>query len=340
MFPGDKMGTADDVQRALDDAQLALERGFALPDTVVPFGIEVVPDGQDRFRASHRDWEQMAAGRDVLQCLADCVKAEERQDRVLPLRDLRLTEYGELIRRVGHPDPCGTLAESRVLTEHAWRQLTGFAYSTSADGEERERRRVFPFGASQYLADPETPLVRRGSDVSYHLGRCPQSAQTLIRGRKRGDAAEIFAVLGPRYQTAADADKVAGILQQQQAHRLKGARGECMYKGGRWHLDLLWHSILPETSKVVAGEVFKAGIRVSSADDGSRGKEYVDRLVAAHHQEGGWTADPKHVITVADGVNAVSRAAHTYSWASPWMVQDQEEQAGALYQEVRVWRTN
>src|SRR5580658_5519615 len=36
-------------------------------------------------------------------------------------------------------------------------------------------------------------------------------------------------------------------------------------------------------------------------------KEYVQRLVTAHRAEGGITADPRHVITVADACNATSK---------------------------------
>ena len=56
----------------------------------------------------------------------------------------------------------------------------------------------------------------------------------------------------------------------------------------------------------------------------------VERLVSA------WTAEPGY--TRADVVNAITRAAHTAEWASPWTSELVEERAGALLEQRVYWQ--
>ncbi len=414
-------GAAHDVQRATEDARLAEEAGFTLPATVVPFGTAVIALGVDRYRQSHAEWDALPAALTMLRDFGGRIAAERRTDPIVAVRDLSMSAFGELQGPVGAPRP---------LSLPAWRQLANFGYTV--EGEDR-RRRLLPTGAATYLSDPATPLSRRGTEISYHCRQAHPAAQARVRCRTREDQQEVWAVLSPAYQTDCDADKVAGELGRG-TYGLVGAKGQALYDGHRWTLDLLWHSDLPIGESPVAGEIFRAGVRITSADDGSAGirvkailwrnlclnfgiigtaeqesytthrrkslaawlrehvskaldstkgfarqwgdahrqkllgeartqpaeafgklvdlgflaapegsgltaKDYVERLVTAYRAEGGYTADPKHIITVADGYNAVSRA-HMHTWASPWMVQDQQEQAGALYQRVAVWGQN
>lgn len=410
------LADAADIARATADAQIAREAGFTLPATVVPFGTKVIPEGQDRYRASRSAWEQMAPGGLVLDGLKRTVRAEQRSNRICALRDLEMAPTGELQRRIGAPD-------AMPLSRHAWEQLASLSY-TGTDGQ--GRRRLLPAGADKYLSDPMTPIERRAAEVSYHLSKASGGGRVMLRTRER-DEGEVFAVLSPAYCTDADADRVA---EHMAGRRLPGARGQALYDGGRWSIDLLWHSALESHESVVAGEIFQAGVRISSADDGTgklkvsallwrnlclnfliigtasketsthhvrwsgtmgdwlqvavdsalrsiegftgrwseatrtailgqhygepseafgklvdldflgapdgsglSKKDYVERLVSAYYAE----QVRGTYVTIADAVNAVSRAAHSTAWASPWMVQEQEEQAGALYQEVKVW---
>jgi len=75
---------------------------------------------------------------------------------------------------------------------------------------------------------------------------------------------EIFSVVGPRYSPL-DIDVIAT-----QVHQIvpKDARAEVLYDGYRARLSVLFHSnIQPE--HCVAGEIFKAGVSITTADDGT-----------------------------------------------------------------------
>lgn len=433
MLPTDVMGSEADIARAMADNEEAAARGFGFGPTAVRFGIEVVPDGQARYRQSHALWEKMAPAGKALDSLSAAVAREQRTDQVLHLREIKMAPTGEVLRKVGFPDPCGGEARhGRLLPERAWRQFTALEATVKDavedDGEEGERRRVFPAQAGLYLADPATPRVRRAQDINYHLGRAPQHAKVLLRGRTLREEEQLWAILGPRYNRECDADKAAALIKRHLP--ATGARGEMTYQDGRWSVDLLWHSRLLDHEKVVAGEVFQGGIRVTSADNGTErlrvkralrrnscrnfiiidvaevevgsthhnrklaqwlvgqlraanealapfverwnlanqralldasrtdpgeafgklvetgllvtppgysDKDFVDRLVAAHSAEGGYSAPRDRVIRIADATNAVSRAAHENAWSSPWIQQDLEEQAGQLLYQKVVW---
>lgn len=415
------LADATDIARAENDARIARAAGFTLPATVVPFGTKVIPEGQDRYRQSRATWEDMAGAGAVLAGLGDRVRAERRSERVMALRDLEMAPTGELQRRIGQTRPL-------PLSRHAWEQLSRLSYTPEVpEGQDSPGRvRLLPGGADKYLSDPMTPIARRAAEVSYHLSQAHAGGRALLRLRERQEG-EIFAVLSPAYCTDADADKVADMLA---ARKFPGARGQAMYDGSKWSIDVLWHSAIEQGESVVAGEIFQAGVRIQSADDGTgklrvqallwrnlclnflvigtacketsthhvrwsgtmgtwlqqavdsaltsidgfagrwaeatktailgqhfgepaeafgklvdldfisppegsglSDKDYVDRLVSAYYAEQGQGA----YVTVAATINALTRAAHSTPWASAWMSQEQEEQAGQLYQTVKVW---
>lgn len=79
-----------------------------------------------------------------------------------------------------------------------------------------------------------------------------------------GDEREVFAVVGPRY-TPHDIDQVAAQVSAAVPH---DARADVLYDGYRARMNVLFHSdIRPD--RCVAGEIFKAGILVTTADEGS-----------------------------------------------------------------------
>jgi hypothetical protein len=104
--------------------------------------------------------------------------------------------------------------------------------------------------------------------------RGPQPAPVVIpreitlrtRDNHSSGRRENFAVVGPRY-AAHDIDKIAEQIITSPAIPAD-ARADIVYDGYKSRIDVLFHSnVQPE--KVVAGEMFKAGIMVKTADDGS-----------------------------------------------------------------------
>jgi len=75
---------------------------------------------------------------------------------------------------------------------------------------------------------------------------------------------EIFSVVGPRYSPL-DIDVIAT-----QVHQIvpKDARAEAVYDGYRARLSILFHSNIA-LERCVAGEIFKAGVSITTADEGT-----------------------------------------------------------------------
>jgi hypothetical protein len=89
-------------------------------------------------------------------------------------------------------------------------------------------------------------------------------------------------------------------------------------------LDGVWGSKF-DSKALFAAMVDEDMVRVP----GVKAPELVERLVHA------WEAEPG--FTKADLVNAITRAAHTEAWASPWVTESLEEQAGALLENRVYW---
>ncbi len=448
-------GDDADIARARSDAKLALVGGFNLPPTVVPFGTKVVQEGIDRYNESRTTWEHTPAGDDALRDFRNIVVDERRKSLIGRANILTVMPDGVSIG-VGPGVPVHTA----LLTEHAAKQLCNFEQTVPRpDGEKRRGKdappstlqRLIPPGAYTYLWHSMTRPEERADELNKHLHRAHYPGEVAdirgglagpavqLRNRNTADGAgrEVFAVVGPKWNVEADGDKVAELLlaPREDGSLLipAGARGQIKYDrtSTRWSMDLLWHSALEDGESPVAGELFKGGVRIQSADNGSQGievksllwrnlclnfgiigvaaqeqatrhnrrelarwlseaietafaqikgftdkwgeayktkllgrdwdspsdafealvkhrylvvppgsglskEDYVNRLVTNYHAEE--ARSPKGYFCVADAYNAVSRA-HTNSWASPFCVQHEEEQAGALYQTVQVWRS-
>jgi hypothetical protein len=447
-------GADADIARAVEDAQLALRGGFNLPPTVVPFGTKVIAEGEERYNESRATWERTPVGDDALRDFRNIIVGENRLSHVGRANTLVVMPDGTSIG-VGP----GVPKRTALLTEHAAKQLCNFEQTVPRpDGEKRRGKdappstlqRLIPPGAYTYLWHPMNTPAERAAELNKHLHRAHYPGEVAdIRGGLAGPAVqlrnrdtadgtgrEVFAIVGPKWNTEADGDKVAELLlaPREDGSLLipAGARGQIKYDrtSTRWSMDLLWHSSLDEGESPVAGELFKGGVRIQSADNGSQGIEvksllwrnlclnfgiigvaaqsqatrhnrrelarwlsdaiatafaqiegftskwgdayktkllgrdwdspsdafealinnrylvvppgsgltkddYRDQLVRNYHAEA--HRSPKGYFSVADAYNAVSRA-HTNSWQSPFCVQHEEEQAGNLYQTVKVWR--
>jgi hypothetical protein len=88
--------------------------------------------------------------------------------------------------------------------------------------------------------------------------------QLTLRARQTKGGCEIFSVVGPRYSPL-DIDVIAT-----QVHQIvpKDARAEVVYDGHRARISVLFHSNI-ELENFVAGEIFKAGVSIITADDGT-----------------------------------------------------------------------
>lgn len=257
------------AERAKADEEAAVNAGFSVAPPIYEIGSLVNQWGVDNFRSSREEFEAMPTATEACTKLADQVKAEARQDVVCDVNTLRMTPEGRITRGGGELD----------VTRRA---ITGLG------------THVTPGGAS-YLK--ECPPALRAENLNHWFenngtredvratkkamrewerkgGYSPQPSpimvprQVTLRTRKNHASGrrESFAVVGPKYG-AHDIDKIAEQIMTSSA--IPGdARADIVYDGYRARIDVLFHSnVQPE--KVVAGEMFKAGIMLKTADDGS-----------------------------------------------------------------------
>lgn len=240
------------VERALRDEQAAKEAGFAVKPPIYALGTMVISEGVRNFRVSRREFEKLPLAVAACESFIEKVRAEDRRNFIVDLPSLRMENTGVITT----PDA------SYVPSERAIHGLCSFAL----DG-----------GGANYVIS--CPPWLRATNMNHWLPEAfradaraskEQGAnimvpkQATLRVRNNGASDELFAVVGPRYG-AHDADKIAQQIIQ---HVPGNARCNVIYDGFRTRFDILWHSdIQPE--KCVAGEIYKSGVRVTTADDGT-----------------------------------------------------------------------
>lgn len=250
-------GVVDPVgaARAIADEAAARKAGFSPKPPIYTIGSQVNSTGVANFQKSRSTWDKLPSVPEACNKLIETIANEKREDLVVAAADLAVTAEGKLTRGGG----------TLTLTEKA---IEGFA------------RLVTPGGA-RYLS--ECPPALRADNLNYWLkqayrvdakatkaaGKDAALAQELtIRTRKAtgkdAKGREAYAVVGPQY-AACDVDAMAKIA----ADKIGGdARCDVTYDGFKVTLDVLFHSnIAPHNA--VAGEIFKGGIRIQTADDGS-----------------------------------------------------------------------
>jgi len=239
--------------RSEADRELALVAGFAPQETVFARGSRVNEIGVSNARISREDWEKRPTMLDAATDFSALIAAERRKDVTAKASKLRMDANGMLVRgdgkkvaitptafralveRMGLPRAAGYLSECwpelRAVNINRWAKMIGDA---ATSGNKRQM--------DEY---PEKEFVLR------------------TRVTAEGDP-QVFAAVGKGY-TPFDADLVVDALA---VNIDTTARAEIVYDGRRVKATALFHSdVQPE--KYVAGEFFKFGAILSSADDGT-----------------------------------------------------------------------
>jgi hypothetical protein len=255
----------DGAARAKADEDAARAAGFSPKPPIYQIGTLVNELGIENFKASRADHDAKPLLGDAVAKLIATVQAERRVDRKTAIPELRMHPSGMLGTRAD-----GEAGKQRMLplTERGLETLcshvtpAGGRYLAQCPPELRayNLNEWFPKGTKEVTrTDPKTKIETTTTE--------PREVTVRCRRRKDGSP-EIFAVGGPRY-TAYDVDRVASSV----AAALKGvgdARATITYDGYRATIDVLWHTNV-QPSKAVAGEIFRVGLRVKAADDGSGG---------------------------------------------------------------------
>lgn len=238
--------------RAASDERIAKSLGFSPAPPVFEIGTVVNSIGVANFKRSRQEWATMPSLPELARTFTDRVAAEQRTDSVVNAHQITMLPSGEL-------------------------RVDGEIYLTSERAIEGLATHVTPGGAGYLRA---CPPELRSANLNHWLGQAfvkdarasktagtyvQKARQLTLRKRARkGGRREVYAACGPKY-AAFNVDRVV----REAAAAIGGdARGLVTYDGYRMTMDAMFHSnIVPHNA--VAGEFFKATIRVQAADDGS-----------------------------------------------------------------------
>lgn len=229
---------AEGKARAESDESLARELGFAPKDPVYAIGTMVNSTGVDNFRRSRTDFDKLPTVEQAMRKLAGKVRAEAREDWEVHTGDLSM-------------DPTGKLSIAKQPVD------------ISIEGFKRLASLVTPGGAA-YLA--ACPPDLRAEHFNHWLAKDDAVRVLRVRHLGTGDARKpvIYSAVSTRYKPF-DADQLAEATIKAAP---PDAKCDVEYKDARVKASILWHTNV-NPSEAVAGEFFKAGVVLRSADDGS-----------------------------------------------------------------------
>jgi hypothetical protein len=260
--------SAEGKARALADEAASVAAGWSLEPPVYEIGRVVNSMGVGNYRASRSTHDDMLSLTEGANKLIDLVKAENRKDLVVQVPTLKML-------------PDGRITRGQAALEISERALTGVGTHITPGGAGYLKQcppelRAINFNhwaANGFREDVRATMAAKEEWVNNgSKGREPgpimKEKEVTLRTRQNHttNRKEAFAVVGPRYG-AHDIDKIAEQILTSPS--IPGdAKCDIVYDGYRARIDVLFHSnVQPE--KVVAGEIFKAGIMVKTADDGS-----------------------------------------------------------------------
>lgn len=255
------------LNRALEDEELAIKNGFILRRPIYQMGTKVNSIGAENYKKSRQDFEKLAFANEEAQKIIQIVKEENREDSEETIRDYWLnSDNGRLYKYSQQLS-----SEGFVTTEHSLRQLIRRT-RPSAVHDVDDGHAVLD--ASNYIANINAPLEWRTRLANQYLvtakdkENVPLKAIFRTRDYKFQNLSkrELYAVVSNRFNSDCDVDEICKILSEKDSN----TRATSLYDGEKFRFDLLYHSdIVPENC--VAGEVFKAGVTVRSSDNGTQG---------------------------------------------------------------------
>ena len=226
------------------DRAAAVASGFSPRATVFARGTRVLPEGDDRARELRAEFDAMPLVSAALPAFADRVRSEARRMVQVAVPDVRMDVAGRIVVPGEDPFRVSKLAFRGMLNRLGY---GGYYYLTES-------------------CDPSLRAFNVNAQADM-LGAKGITRKLSLRVRKnRADGGEnCFAVVTPRY-TVFDVDSVAEALCRATP---AGARARVRYDGERATMEALFHHVVPEHS--VAGEFFRAGVRVRASDCGDGG---------------------------------------------------------------------
>lgn len=253
-----------DLERVQRDQDLAIVNGFNLKPTVYALGTPVNQIGVDNYRASRAQYDELPSVEEVVNNLIEKIKEEDRYDFETEIPSFSYTENNILFDE-----------EGRLLIPTPWALKQLIERSRPQSGINHEAA----LKAASYVSDPSCPKWLRKDIVNYYLHHALKNKKPInvvfrtrepiyISGVDKEIHNQLFAVVSNRYNRDCDTDVLARIMAKNVEEIGVPAKAEAIYDGQRFKMTVWYHS---DIETPVAGELFKAGVIIESADDGSRG---------------------------------------------------------------------
>lgn len=221
----------------------AREAGFALPPPIYAAGTRVIDLGDENFVTERQCVEALPTFAEAAERVTGYVESENRRDEIWPLHDTRMAGDGTVFL---DQNP-----EQRMALEPR-------AFSALC------QRGGFGRGAA-YLRDNCPVNLRAFNLNAQFLALDPnQDRRAMMRVRGPESSPAVYGVVSPRY-TPYDVDQFLADA----VPALADTRSEIVYDPDTSSVraDAFW---MPDrVVDLAAGDVFKAGVRLRTADDGS-----------------------------------------------------------------------
>jgi hypothetical protein len=250
--------------RSQADYEAAVAAGFSPKQPYYERGTEVIATGVANARKFRKQWEAMPLTTEGCASLIETVRAEDRRNIDVRVRDMGMTPAAEL--------------DFYALGEQLKRPLTPTAFSGLCSR--------LGFGGAQYLSkcwpelrahnvnewlrklvtDEKAEEVAAAIAASASGKKSKFEAQELrLRDRKNAvtGGREVFGTVTDSY-TDWDIDKVAEAVRRACP---PDARGRVTYDGDKARIEILFHSTV-QPEHYVAGEFFRAGVVIRTDDTG------------------------------------------------------------------------
>lgn len=260
--------SAEGKRRAEEDEAAAVALGWSLAPPVYAIGSKVNSTGVANFRASRVEHDAKPSVTEACGKLIDLVEKEDRKDLVVKVPTLKMLDDGRVTRGQGPLQ-----VSERAITGVGVMITPGGASYLRACPPALRATNFNHWAQNGWREDQRaTSALVEAWDEAGRKGEKPAPVmvekECTLRTRLNhtSNKREAWSFVGPRYN-AHDINDIADQIMRSEA--IPGdAKCDIVYDGYKARIDVLFHTdIQPE--KAVAGEIFKAGIMVKTADDGS-----------------------------------------------------------------------
>lgn len=254
-----KAGERDIIgeMRSTGDLEAARGAGFAPKPTVYARGLRVNGTGVENATLSRVEHDARPNVAPAMEAFEARIRAEERRDHVTQAFGVRMRRDGAVtVPGVGH---------AVTLTEPAFQSLLG--YHTGIGGSAYLAKcwpRLRAANINNWMVElGGRELAERNALTGKALEEWKPREVKLRLRKSAGGGEEVFGCVGASY-TSFDVDRVARGLALAMPDK---AKAQIAYDGHRAVFDVTFHSnVAPK--HYVAGEFFKAGIRIRTDDHG------------------------------------------------------------------------